>query len=83
MATYFSLKQCIYSRTLDKNDSKYCGPGDATRIGGNVPGDDYTPEKPHFEKDVIIKNINNLMNKCINPIKDRFPDTVITSVYNS
>ena len=83
MATYFSLRQCIYSRTLNKKDSKYCGPEDAAKIGGNVPGDDYTPDKPHFAKDVIITNINNLMNKCVNPIHDRFPDLLITSVYRS
>ena len=83
MANYFSLRQCIYSSTLDKNSSKYCGPEDAKKIGGNVPGDDYTKNRPDLEKDTIITNINNLMNKCVNPIKDRFPDTVITSVYRS
>ena len=83
MANYFSLRQCIYSSTLDKNSSKYCGPEDAKKIGGNVPGDDYTEDRPDLKKDTIITNINNLMNKCVNPIKDRFPDTVITSVYRS
>jgi len=83
MANYFSLRQCIYSSTLDKNSSKYCGETDAKKIGGNVPGDDYTPDRPDLEKDTIITNINNLMYKCVNPIKDRFPDTVITSVYRS
>ena len=83
MANYFSLRQCIYSSTLDKNSSKYCGPEDAAEIGGNVPGDDYTEDRPDLKKDIIITNINNLMNKCVNPIKDRFPDTVITSVYRS
>tara|TARA_R110001632_G_scaffold4051_2_gene17456 strand:+ start:1005 stop:1802 length:798 start_codon:yes stop_codon:yes gene_type:complete len=83
MATYFSLQQCIYSSTLDKNSSKYAGDDGAKSIGGNVPGDDYTDDRPDLEKDAIITNINNLMYKCVNPIKDRFPDTVITSVYRS
>jgi hypothetical protein len=83
MANYFTLKQCIYSSTLDKNSSKYAGDDGAKLIGGNVPGDDYTPDRPDLEKDTIITNINNLMYKCVNPIKDRFPDTVITSVYRS
>ena len=83
MATFFSLKQCIYSSTLDKNSIFYCGDEEAELIGGNVPGDDYTPDRPDLEQEVIITNINNLMNKCVNPIKDRFPDTVITSVYRS
>tara|TARA_R110002012_G_scaffold244310_1_gene418998 strand:- start:1308 stop:2144 length:837 start_codon:yes stop_codon:yes gene_type:complete len=83
MAKYFTLQQCIYSRTLDKNDSKYCGPEEAEKIGGNVPGDDYLGDNPEFKKESIITNINNLMYKCVNPIKDRYPDTVITSVYRS
>ena len=83
MATYFTLQQCIYSATLDKNSNQYAGNDDAKKIGGNVPGDDHTGDNPDLEKDVIITNINNLMYKCINPIKDRFPDTVITSVYRS
>ena len=83
MANYFSLRQCIYSSTLDKNSNKYAGDDDAKKIGGNVPGDDYTSDRPDLKKDTIIININNLMNKCVNPIKDRFPDTVITSVYRS
>ena len=83
MANYFSLQQCIYSSTLDKNSSKYCGEKDAINIGGNVPGDDHTDDRSDLEKDTIITNINNLMYKCINPIKDRFPDIVITSVYRS
>ena len=83
MAKYFTLRQCIYSRTLDKRDSTYCGPEEAKKIGGNVPGDDYIGDNPEFKKESIITNINNLMFKCVNPIKDRFPDTVITSVYRS
>ena len=83
MATYFSLKQCIYSSTLDKNSSKYCGDDDAKKIGGNVPGDDHTEDRNDLEKDTIITNINNLMYKCVNPIKNRFPDVVITSVFRS
>ncbi len=83
MATYFTLQQCIYSSTIDKNSSKYCGDADAKKIGGNVPGDDHTEDRPDLEKDTIITNMNNLMNKCINPIKDRYPDVVITSVYRS
>ena len=81
--TYFTLQQCMYSATLDKNSSQYCGDEEAKKIGGNVPGDDYTGDNPDFEKDKIITNMNNLMNKCINPIKDIFPDIVITSVYRS
>jgi len=83
MAKYFTLRQCIYSSTLDKNSSKYCGEADANKIGGNVPGDDYTEDRPDLEKDTIITNMNNLMYKCVNPIKDRFSDIVITSVYRS
>jgi zinc D-Ala-D-Ala carboxypeptidase len=81
--TYFSLKQCIYSSTLDENSNYYCGDEEAEKIGGNVPGDDYTSDRPDFEKDVIITNINNLMNKCVNPIKNRFPDVVLSSVYRN
>ena len=82
-ATFFSLKQCIYSSTLDKNSIFYCGDEEAKLIGGNVPGDDYTPDRPDLEQETIITNINNLMNKCVNPIKTRWPDVVITSVYRS
>mgnify|MGYP003142353547 CR=1 FL=1 len=83
MATYFTLRQCIYSATLDKNSKQYCGDDEAKKIGGNVPGDDYLGDNPQFKQDKIITNINNLMNKCVNPIKDQFPDVVITSVYRS
>ena len=83
MANFFSLKQCIYSSTLDKNSIFYCGDEEAKLIGGNVPGDDYTPDRPDLEQETIITNINNLMNKCVNPIKARWPDVVITSVYRS
>ena len=83
MATFFSLKQCIYSSTLDKNSIFYCGDEEAELIGGNVPGDDYTPDRPDLEQETIITNINNLMNKCVNPIKTQYPDVVITSVYRS
>ena len=69
MANFFSLKQCIYSSTLDKNSIFYCGDEEAKLIGGNVPGDDYTPDRPDLEQGTIITNINNLMNKCVNPIK--------------
>ena len=38
-----------------------------------------------FECGVVFENpfIFRETSKCINPIKDRFPDTVITSVYRS
>ena len=59
MANFFSLKQCIYSSTLDKNSIFYCGDEEAKLIGGNVPGDDYTPDRPDLEQETIITNINN------------------------
>ena len=83
MAEYFTLRQCMYSSTIDKNSSKYCGEADAKKIGGNVPGDDYIGDNPEMKHDVIITNLNNLMNKCVNPMHDRFPDLLITSVYRS
>jgi hypothetical protein len=83
MAKYFTLQQCMYSATLDTNSSQYCGDEESKQIGGNVPGDDYIGDNPEMEKDKIITNINNLMFKCTNPIKDNFPDIVITSVYRS
>ena len=40
-------------------------------------------DRPDLEQGTIITNINNLMNKCVNPIKTQYPDVVITSVYRS
>ena len=70
MAKYFSLRQCLYSKTAIDNGLS------------NVPGDDVI-EKPDLTKDKVIGNINALMKNCINPIKDKFPDIIITSVYRS
>tara|TARA_Y100000361_G_C11146664_1_gene338434 strand:+ start:1250 stop:1831 length:582 start_codon:yes stop_codon:yes gene_type:complete len=70
MAKYFSLGQCIYSKTAIDNNLD------------NTPGVDVN-EKPDLTKDVIIDNMSALMKNCINPIKDKFPNIIITSVYRS
>ena len=69
MAKYFTLAQCLYSNTAQKQGIR------------NVPGVDGStfPIDGHQ----IKENINLTMRYCVNPIKDVFPGIIITSMYRS
>ena len=69
MAKYFTLAQCLYSNTAK------------SRGLSNIPGIDGNNFPINGSE--IKNNINNVMKYCINPIKDEFPNIVITSVYRS